>query len=159
MQKSNRLWLALATSGFLAVAPALVSAQGACAGGGTGSTSGTSSTGTSQGGSSTGSSMGTGQGQRTIAPPERDQGDIATNPNDSERNQMRDPGTTSESNRRTPDSTSRLGGGSGSLQSPSGQSPAGEPPPSPSGQSPAGEPPPSPSGQAMSPSGSSGANR
>ena len=44
MQKSTRLWVALATSGFLAMAPALASAQGAGAGGGTGSTSGGAST-------------------------------------------------------------------------------------------------------------------
>jgi len=159
MQKSNRLWVALATSGFLAMTPALVSAQGAGAGSGAGSTSGGASTGTGQGRSSPGSSMETGQGPRTTAPAERDQRDMTTNPRDNERNQTSDSGTTGESDRRTPDSTSRLGGSSGSLQSPSGQSPAGEPPPSPSGQSSAGEPPPSPSGQALSPSGSSSTNR
>jgi len=158
MQKSNRLWVALATSGFLAIAPALVSAQGVGSGG-TGSTSGGASTVTGQSKSSPGSSLRTGQGQRTTAPTERDQKDMTTTPRGNERNQTSDPGIPSASNRRTPDSTSKMGESSGSLQSPSGQSPAGEPPPSPSGQSPAGEPPPSPSGQALSPSGSSGTNR
>jgi hypothetical protein len=145
MQKSNRLWVTLATSGFLAMAPALVSAQGA--GGGTGNTSGeATSTGTGQGRSSTGSSMETGQGHRTTAPTEHDKSNITTNPRDNERNQTSDLGTTSESHRRTPDSTSRMEGSSGSSQSPSGQSPAGEPPPS-------------PSGQAINPSGSSSMNR
>jgi hypothetical protein len=160
MQKSHRLWVTLATSGFLAMAPALVSAQGAGVGGGTGNTSGgATSTGTGQGRSSTGSSMEIGQGHRTTAPTERDKSNMTTNPRDNERNQTSDLGTPSESHRRTPDSTSRMEGSSGSSQSPSGQSPAGEPPPSPSGQSPAGEPPPSPSGQAINPSGSSSANR
>jgi hypothetical protein len=157
MQKSNRLWVALATSGFLAMAPALVSAQGAD--GGTGSTSGGASTGTGQGRSFTGSSMGTGQGHRTTTPTERDKRDMTTNPRDNERNQTSDLGTTSESNHRTPDSPSRMGGSLGSSQSPSGQSPVGQPPESPSGQSPAGQPPPSPSGQAMSPAGSSSTSR
>ena len=104
MQKSKRPWVALATSGFLAMAPALVSAQGAGAGGGSGSTSGGGSIGTGQGRSSTGSSLGPGQGQRTPAPTERDQRDMTTNPRDNERNPMSDPGTTSEFDRRTPDS-------------------------------------------------------
>jgi hypothetical protein len=156
MQQSTKLWIALATSGFLAMAPTLVSAQGAGTGSGTGSTTGGVSKDSGQGRSSTGSNMGTGQGNRTTTPTERD---MTTNSGDNERDQTGDLGTTSESDRRTSDGTSGMGRGLGSSESPSGQSPAGQPPPSPSGQSPAGQPPPSPSGQAMSPSGSSSANQ
>jgi len=85
MQKSHRLWVRLATSGFLAMGPVLVSAQGAGIGGGTGNTSGgATSTGTGQGRSSTGSSMEIGQGHRITAPTERDKSNMTTNPRNNE---------------------------------------------------------------------------
>ena len=104
MQQSNKLWIALATSGFLAMAPTLVSGQGAGTGGGTGSTTGGGSAGTGQDSSSTGSNMGTGQGNRTTTEHDR-----TTNPRNNERDQTGDLGTTSESDRRTSGDTSGMG--------------------------------------------------